>query len=70
MESKDQWIFNRNWKVGKPFRTNQVIPKTESRKTEFKWKNKTYTQKKMNEKEYKKKDSLNLDVYELKVLEK
>lgn len=28
MESKDQWIFNRNWKVGKPFRTNQVIPKT------------------------------------------
>ena len=70
MESKDQWIFNRNWKVGKPFHTNQVIPKTESRKTEFKWKNKTYTQKRMNEKEYKKKDSLNLDVYELKVLEK
>ena len=48
MESKDQWIFNRNWKVGKPFHTNQVIPKTESKKTEFKWKNKTYTQKKMN----------------------
>lgn len=46
MGSKDEWIFNSDWKVGKPFHTNQVISKTESKKTEFKWKNKTYTQKK------------------------
>ena len=46
MGSKDEWIFNSDWKVGKPFHTNQVISKTESKKTEFKRKNKTYTQKK------------------------
>ena len=33
MVSKDEWIFNRDWKVGKPFHTNQVIPKAESNKT-------------------------------------
>ena len=36
----------------------------------MKKKKKPTHRKKMNEKEYKKKDSLNLDVYELKVLEK